>query len=459
MADERIQRPIRASQPPMRGAPSAAPAGPSGSDPLAELARLIGQNDPFAEYGRDNARRAAPQQPAPKAQVAAYVDDRYAAAPARAAPHQDYAADDQPFGNSPQQYGAVPFADQPRGQVPGFPPERDADYPANAHSGVEDHEFYDDEPPRRRLGVLAIAAVFALVVVGTAGAFGYRALFGSSGASGPPPVITADSSPTKIVPAANSKDPKSGKLSYDRVSERGQDEKVVSREEQPVDRPPGADQSAGSIQGPIGSGAIGTEPKKIHTIAIRPDGTTIADATPTPPIASPSPMAAPALARASAAPAPVRPQAAEPAPSQVAARPEPPPHRVAVSAPSSGPLSLSADAPDQPAPRATRAAVAAPPTQVAPARAAPAAPSSGGSGYAVQISSQRSEGEAQAAFRSLQAQYPGQLGGKQALIRQVNLGDKGIYYRAMVGPLGSDEASQLCSNLRAAGGQCIVQRN
>ena len=83
----------------------------------------------------------------------------------------------------------------------------------------------------------------------------------------------------------------------------------------------------------------------------------------------------------------------------------------------------------------TRTAVAAPPTQIAPAQAAaparpiPAsvAPAGGGSGYAVQVSSQRSEGEAQAAFRSLQAKFPGQLGGKQPMIRQVDLGAKGIY--------------------------------
>ncbi len=140
---------------------------------------------------------------------------------------------------------------------------------------------------------------------------------------------------------------------------------------------------------------------------------------------------------------------------------------MAASAPSNAPLSLSPDAPEQaaPAPRVTRTAVAAPPTQIAaPAASAPrAAPASapasaGGSGYAVQISSQRSEADAQAAFRGLQAKFPGQLGGKRPLIRQVDLGAKGIYYRAMVGPLGSDEASQLCSSLKAAGGQCIVQR-
>ena len=38
--------------------------------------------------------------------------------------------------------------------------------------------------------------------------------------------------------------------------------------------------------------------------------------------------------------------------------------------------------------------------------------------------------------------------------------DKGVYYRAMVGPFGSpDEAAQFCGSLKTAGGQCVVQRN
>jgi hypothetical protein len=78
----------------------------------------------------------------------------------------------------------------------------------------------------------------------------------------------------------------------------------------------------------------------------------------------------------------------------------------------------------------------------------------------VQVSSQRSEADAQAAFRSLQGKFPDQLGGKPSLIHKVDLGEKGIYYRAMVGPFGnSSEAGALCSSLKAAGGQCIVQKN
>jgi cell division protein FtsN len=112
-------------------------------------------------------------------------------------------------------------------------------------------------------------------------------------------------------------------------------------------------------------------------------------------------------------------------------------------------------------------AAAAPAPAAPPARTASVAPQAsatastgGGAGSYVQVSSQRSEGEAQAAFRSLQAKFPDQLGGRQSSIHRVDLGAKGTYYRAMVGPFANAaEASQLCSSLKAAGGQCLVQRN
>ena len=93
------------------------------------------------------------------------------------------------------------------------------------------------------------------------------------------------------------------------------------------------------------------------------------------------------------------------------------------------------------------------PAQIAPA-AAPRNGTAGGPGSFVQVSSQRSEAEAQAAFRSLQAKFPTQLGGKQPQIHRVDLGAKGIYFRAMVGPFANaSEATELCSSLKGAGGQ------
>jgi cell division septation protein DedD len=110
-------------------------------------------------------------------------------------------------------------------------------------------------------------------------------------------------------------------------------------------------------------------------------------------------------------------------------------------------------------PNASPPARSAAPQRTA-AAAAPAAVAASAGNYAVQVSAQRSEEEAQAAFRTLQGKFPGQLGNRQSFIKRVDLGEKGIYFRAMVGPFAdSGQASSLCSSLKAAGGSCLVQKN
>ena len=100
-------------------------------------------------------------------------------------------------------------------------------------------------------------------------------------------------------------------------------------------------------------------------------------------------------------------------------------------------------------PRARSSATAAPPTQtaaVAPQAAAPApAASNAGSGSFVQVSSQRSEAEAQSAFRGLQAKFPTQLGSRDLLIHRADLGSKGTYYRAVVGPFANPAEAANCA--------------
>jgi len=451
MADDHTQRPFRATEPSARPASERAAAG---SDPLAELARLIGQNDPFGEFGRPPA-----------------VDPRAPSQPEQGA-HGYY--------DTPTVPGAPPMAvsDQAghaqQGYDPAAHPEMHPDPdPHMAPYGAEELDFYDDVPPRRRMGVVAIAAVFVLAVLGTAGAVGYRALFGSS-SSGPPPVIKANTTPSKVAPASK-KDGQSAKLIQDRVTEKGAGEKLVSREERPIDmnKPAGVfpqaqgAASSGSVQPPaLGSGVIATDPKKVRTIAIRPDGVAVPGASAAMP--TPAPAAGAPTARVTNITPAERPPEPPATSAQPAATEEPPPPRQtsarAAPAPRNAPLSLNpnaelspaaapAPAPAAPPPRAATAA----PTQLAPQAGSQGASAAGG--YAVQVSSRRSEADAQASFRSLQSRYPDQLGGRQPLIRRVDLGEKGIYYRTMVGPFdSSEEAKQLCEQLKAVGGSCFIQR-
>ncbi len=483
MADDYTQRPYRPNEPPARsGQPGKALGG--GSDPLAELARLIGQNDPFSEFGRDGVRRSAPPPQPPQEPEPAWDDAPPAASyePYPIAPDQHATSPNYPR----QTFGGAPAGEfyQGEAEVPGYPaphtPDQSADLAANlapnyqdvpynrsnVHLDPQQDDYYDDEPPsRRRMGVMVIAGVFALAVIGTASAFGYRALFGSPSASGPPPVIKADTAPSKIVPAS-AKDPQSNKQITDRVNDKGIGEKLVSREEQPVVAPsPPQDPNASNA-----SGVIGTEPKKVRTIVIHPDGSPVVDAAPAP-APAPPPTQPPArvtnITPAKPAAPPVRvvnnaaPAAAEsePAPRPAVARPAPAVRQGAEPASNNAPLSLSPDAPAQA--RAAPARAAAPPTRTAAVESAETAPAQAppSGSYAVQVSSQRSEAEAQAAFRSLQGKYPGQLGGKQVIIHRADLGDKGIYFRALVPAGSSSEAAELCSSLKSAGGSCLIQRN
>jgi hypothetical protein len=245
-------------------------------------------------------------------------------------------------------------------------------------------------------------------------------------------------------------------LITERVNERGQSEKLVSREEQPMDRPTAVALSQSGPQAVLGSGVVGSEPKKVRTIAIHPDQP-VADAAPSSMSAAAAPARPAPAPRTAAAPPRPAPDTTADAEESAPARSAPPPRQAAAA--SGVPLSLNPNA--APSRAAPAPAPAAPARTAAVAPQAPAAASTGGgAGSFVQVSSQRSEGEAQAAFRSLQAKFPDQLGGRPSSIRKVDLGAKGTYYRAMVGPFANaTEASQLCSSLKAAGGQCLVQRN
>jgi SPOR domain len=482
MADDQSQRPYRASEP-----PPARGSGKTGSDPLAELARLIGQTDPFGEYGREAARRSPPSQSVARADwnqplgtsyTAQYGSDVRAPEPA-----PRYAGDGYPASPSapaspfiPQDYGSQNYERQSyeaqslaRGTDPYAAEQGSHRFPLSQsdiqqdfydEAPVED-EYYEDAPPSRRtMVVMAIAGVAALAVIGTAGAFGYRALVGSSGSTKPPPVIKADTAPNKIVPATTGKDAQSNKLITERVNERGQSERLVSREEQPMDRPTAVAMSQSGPQTALGSGVVGSEPKKVRTIAIHPDQP-VADAAPSTMSAAAAPARpapAPAPRAAAAPPRPAPDTTADTEETAAPTRSAPPP-RQAAAASGNSPLSLNPNA--APSRAAPAPAPADPARTAAVAPQAPAAASTGGGpGSYVQVSSQRSEGEAQAAFRSLQAKFPDQLGGRQPSIHKADLGAKGTYYRAMVGPFANaGEASQLCASLKAAGGQCLVQRN
>ena len=582
MADDNRLRSFRTNDPYRPDAEPARSRAPAGaSDPLAELARLIGQSDPFAEFGRSNSRQAASARqplaaPQPTPRPAAPIPQAYRSPDERGdyGLSDDYSRNDyserdlsprdyserdlsprdyserqlSPRDQGERDYGQRDYApndysqhddltqhdnyaqhadyarqvrDQERYAEPAPPPrdnwrrstssrqgqgyarqepdlgwdqdsnhdprsallrghyeesrlappepeyaeevypdqrsahladvqeaeghegEHHSDQPIAAdqqadpyyeHAALEpqEDESYDDAPRARHRGGLATAlALIGCAMLGTAGAYAYRSYVSNPSSSQPPPVITADNStPTKIVPASQGD---SGKAIQDRMANAGK-EQVVSNQEEPValkelgtqtaprvvlpapvtPAPGGTPATTQSVSPPTAN-PTGSEPKKVRTVVIRSDGSDASGR----PVGGLPPSSQPlttASTRASTTP---------PAPRANGG---------------SAPLALNASeqpAPTPPAPR-TRTASAT-------------------TGYVVQLSSQKTEAEAQASFRALQAKFPNALGGRDPIVRRVDLGSKGIYYRTMVGPFASShEAGQFCASYKAAGGQCVV---
>jgi len=375
----------------------------------------------------------------------------------RAAPEPNF-HDAPPFADAdpepepdPSRYDDALYGQaDPGAEEPHYDQAYAEDDPYGYHDGYGD-EGAEEEPVRKRGGgLMTVAIILALAVVGTGGAFAYRTYIASP-RSGEPPIIRADAGPTKIVPS-----PANGTSKVpDRMVAGDGAEKIVPREEAPMDvnaksgprvvfpplnqnaNPPTPASVASTTLPPAtaGNGTLSSnEPRKIRTLSVKGDQPDSA-ATPvgsTPPPAKPTPATrSVANANASTANAPL------------------------ALTPQSGAPPAAA------APADTRAArvAATNPDQAAPAaQTAPAASASGG--YLVQVSSQRNEADAQASFKALQGKFPTVLGSREPVIKRADLGEKGVYYRAMVGPFGSsDEATQFCGSLKTAGGQCVIQRN
>jgi hypothetical protein len=457
-------------------------SGQAEADPLAELARLIGQTDPFADIKRSAPTVPAddpvdhfeplpsieieedvpagppswiqrrmvqpdlPAQPDPPqyAEAAPHPVLRRAAVYPDNEPHVQHPQpesyrqadpdryDDVLFGRLPDGRGAPAYEDQ-------FPRETYSEAPFGYQDGYGAEE---DQPASPRRGRMAtVVAVLALAVVGTGAAYAYRNYAGTA-RSGAPPVIKADAEPNKILPQRGGSGDAVGKLIQDRMSTENGTEQMVSREEQPVDvkeattsgprvvfpplnqntNPPSAASVTPNIRPPatVANGTVGgDEPRRVRTMTVHGDQADLAAAT----VTRPESQAAP-VANRHVPPTPAAPGA-------------------------NAPLPLSPQASAQPR---TRIASNNPSQQAA------TAVSTGG--YVVQVSSQRNEADAQASFRVLQGKFPSVLGSRSPLIKRADLGAKGVYYRAMVGPFGSsEEASHFCGSLKSAGGQCVIQRN
>ena len=473
----------------------------SANDPLAELARLIGQSESDGRSSRDAPQTYDEATPLPELDWAAgeqhYAESGagtgYAAPPAA----EQYRDDRGPprytppagFAEQQSEYADHDGYHDQSGPPPGPPSlpyisplqageQQDADRSHGrltpTHAGDNARDDYDDHAgsAARRRGTIIGLAILGVVVLGTAGAFGYRAMFGGSFIPSLPPIITPGNTPIKILPQ---KDAQAAPGNQTTVP-KGTGVQLVPHQETPVEvqaaNPPPRVITTIPVMSnaPVapmqdGPPLTGSPPATMPAMPGVPSGAAQ-------PITPPSQLSGPAADSKPVHTVIIKPQqagsrAAIGAPTGTASGKPHPPATRGVREPrvasAGGPLSIvpgREPASQAPAPH-TRTATAhsGGPMPLSSSPAAEAAPARAG-GYAVQVSSQRSEGEAQAAFRSLQAKFPRELGSHHATFRRADLGAKGVYYRALVGPFASaEQASSLCSSLKAAGGSCIVQRN
>lgn len=513
----------------LRGAAQPQKPG-AASDPLMELTRLVGQDDPLKELfaGRPEPMRPAAPQPAswartepsfqptlvappqapstpPPPDVRGTLDEFEAllrrTEPVRTAPAQPVAKapvapaydydDPEPL---PAPSHAQPYAmqhDAHHAYVPELPRDLDeaAGQPqAQAQAQAYDHDYHaapnydaqqqvaEDEPdfqrPRSRKGLLTAAALAVVAIGGVGAAMVFRDTR-PAGVNGQPPVIAADTGPSKVAPVnpGGAEIPNQNKQIYERSGDAATDKtKVVSREEQPVDVQQAARSMAAQRPTQTSNGSITPtdtaaaalaptepglipipavpglgEPRKVRTVAIRPDGTpATSNAAATNGagqgiVTGSAPSNRPA-ATPSATPGPVA-QAPAPKSQERAAAPAIPP------------------ASQTPSANTTRTAALAPqPIQPAtPAATAPRTDPAGG--FVVQLGAPGSEAEARATFAALQRKYSDQLSGQSPIVRKTELAGGKTVYRLRVGPYSREDASSMCSALQAAGGQCFIAKN
>jgi len=466
---------------------------------LAELARIVGQNDRFRDLLRAPGggervaqSQAAWQEPAPMqaedpAHLRAWVNSP---ASGDATGHDAGAAD--------QQWGAYDQRQQPGRHQQGAAWQEGAAWDdagqvqhghASAHAGQNwdggadaaawpaqpehdrygagRHEFAPALDPleaiegsrlrRRRPSrspLYAAVGVVALCVAASAGYFGLRG--GGSGGGGEAPLIHADASAVKVKPPADNVAPAPTKEIYEQIARAPGETKVVASNEQPVDveqtlrQQRAAAVAAGKLPSEVADnagtfGAPGVAPLPTHA-ANRDPRSGLGEPRRVRTVSiGPDGKVRDAGQQPATAPQSVREAAQAPTP---AARPTPPARPTQQAA-------VKQEHRVQPTmvdntPTGSVGAAASAPKPVAAAAAAPA----GKGGFAVQLGAPGSEQEAKAMAASLKRKYGVLASHGTAVVKAQSNGR--TVYRLRVPGLSRESATSLCQQLKSVGGSCFV---
>lgn len=363
-------------------------------------------------------------------------------------------------------------------------------------ASVNSQGHADEEKPARR-GLLIAAAVAGIAVLGGIGAYAFS--FGDGGSS-TPALVEASNEPFKVRPenpggtqVANQNNEVYRRASGISSDERPAQERLVTTTEEPIDvaartgtEPRLADTSADSVEGEqsasvgdtvaksddrldpavddtgAGDEVVAVAPRKVRTLVVRPDGTMVptempADTAGEQMVASVGDGSAAEAMRQPSSPSDAN--AAPNAPSIGAVNGENP-LAEAVPVPTSRPADAPvAQQPRQEAPRQEQPQqVASAATTGAAAGASTPVASEPTSSWSVQISSQPTAESAQQSYEDLARRYGELLSGRGVNIVKADIAGKGTYYRVRVPSFSKNDAIDLCSRLKAAGGSCFVSQ-
>jgi hypothetical protein len=360
----------------------------------------------------------------------------------------------------------------------------------------------------------ALAGPLVAITLLLAAGFGLYWVLGLGGAdTGPAPLLTADATPVKETPAAQPEPAAEQQSVVFNEMEGvvpGAEEQLVSRDQADVNE-------VTQVPATPDVSSEGLANRKVRTVTVRPDGTIVSadnslagstilpvdrpnvPAVPGAETASPellananpgAPVAPAANALTGAAPAP---DAAQPA-TDAAAIPPVAPEPVAPAVPvvTPGATVPAVDAAgnalpgkttviplQRPANFAQRPVAAAQPVLPAATEPLPATtaqlppPPTGQPSTAipgatevaalpndapayVQLASQRTEEEARATAQRLVTRFGPLFGGANMEVQRVDLGARGIFYRVRVPASSAEQASNICVNVKAAGGDCLT---
>jgi hypothetical protein len=361
----------------------------------------------------------------------------------------------------------------------------------------------------RGRGMFIAAIIGAVAVAGGLGAFALS--FGGKGGSEAPVIVKADNTPIKVKPEnpGGAVVPNQDNKVYDAVAKGAKpaepvQEKLVTNTEEPVDvqakdparaidlSPGTADDTTAAADGADAAGnavaaapapksedriaqvlqdadkgtnadVVAVAPRKVRTMVVKSDGSLVPREDPAPaapqvaatePV-DPAPQHVGPAAQADADQTGTVAPAAVQADGEPALKPAAKPKAEAKAQSANTPAKVPV-APQRPSDQPVDVVGEVKPDQVASID--PSSTASGGGSWSMQIASQPTVESAQSSYQDLQRRYGSVLAGRTANIVKAEIAGKGTFYRVRVPAQSRNDAINLCTSYKAAGGNCFVSR-